>query len=123
MTPKAVLICLIFSISNLFAQQYTQTVKGVVSDKNLMNKVPGVLVIINSDTNYSAFTDENGRFEIQNRIPVWIENFIKLDISKQRCFCRPRMIELYSQFYYLEQNNLLKNICHFQMKLHFHLNL
>ncbi|MEZ4804171.1 MAG: carboxypeptidase regulatory-like domain-containing protein [Bacteroidia bacterium] len=66
MTKTAALICLLLTISNLFAQGYTQTVKGVVSDKNLMNKVAGVLVIINSDSNYSAVTDVNGRFEIKN---------------------------------------------------------
>ncbi len=48
------------------AQQYSQTIKGTVTDKNLLSPIAGVKVRIDADTANIAITDSNGYYEIKN---------------------------------------------------------
>ena len=47
-----------------FGQQFTQTIKGNVTDKNLLNPIEGVRITIDIDSSKQAITDKNGYYEI-----------------------------------------------------------
>ncbi len=63
-----ILLCILFA-KTLKAQSFTQTIKGTVSDKNLMSPIPGVRISIDTDTSKYCITDSNGQYEILN-VPV-----------------------------------------------------
>jgi len=53
-----------------FSQTITQTIKGVVVDKQTQSPLPGVIVqVLNSDPVLGSSTDEKGEFKIQN-VPI-----------------------------------------------------
>lgn len=55
---------------SLFSQKITQTVKGVVLDKQTQSPLPGVVVqVINSDPPLGVSTNEKGEFKIQ-AVPI-----------------------------------------------------
>ncbi|MBL0328812.1 MAG: TonB-dependent receptor [Bacteroidetes bacterium] len=61
----SLLICLFLSIGNSAAQTPTQTIKGVVIDKQSQATIPGVnIVIMNSDPLKGVSTDMDGHFKI-----------------------------------------------------------
>lgn len=73
MTKQIILlITLLYLFLNGFtlkAQTYVQTVKGTVTDKNLMTPLAGVQIRIEADSVYTTLTDSNGRFGI-HAVPV-----------------------------------------------------
>lgn len=56
-------------VFSVYGQQYTQTIKGTVSDKNLLSPIAGVRIILNGDTSNFVSSDSNGNYEILN-VPV-----------------------------------------------------
>jgi len=59
------ILCLFLSIGNSAAQTPTQTIKGVVIDKQSQATIPGVnIVIMNSDPLKGVSTDMDGHFKI-----------------------------------------------------------
>lgn len=64
-------VCIIiFSSSNLFSQQLTQTVRGVVTDKDTKTPLIGVnVIILNTLPLIGATTDANGEFLLK-KVPV-----------------------------------------------------
>jgi len=62
--------CLFFSSVALSAQQYEQTVRGIVVEKNTMETLPGAAVIVSSGgREFGTTTNEKGEFAIAG-IPV-----------------------------------------------------
>ncbi len=67
---KYCLIFLSFLFSHLFSQTITQTVKGVVVDKQSQSPIPGAVIqLLNSDPLLGTTTNEKGEFKIQN-VPI-----------------------------------------------------
>lgn len=67
---KYCLIFLSFLISNFYSQTITQTIKGVVVDKQSQSPIPGAIVqLLNSDPLLGTSTNEKGEFKIQN-VPI-----------------------------------------------------
>ncbi|MGZ4099882.1 MAG: TonB-dependent receptor, partial [Bacteroidia bacterium] len=67
---KGWFIILLLFTSKLFSQTITQTIKGVVVDKQSQVPLPGVIIqVMNSDPPIGAATDENGEFKIPN-VPI-----------------------------------------------------
>lgn len=61
----SLILCLFLSIGNSAAQTPTQTIKGVVIDKQSQATIPGVnIVIMNSDPLKGVSTDMDGHFKI-----------------------------------------------------------
>ena len=72
MTKISFIICGLLLISALLSaqQQYEQTVRGVVFEKNTMESLPGATVIVSSgDKRLGAATNEKGEFSIAG-VPV-----------------------------------------------------
>src|SRR5687767_9344371 len=67
---KGFFIVLILSLFQTYSQTITQTIKGVVVDKQSQSPLPGVIVqVLNSDPLLGASTNENGEFKIPN-VPI-----------------------------------------------------
>lgn len=67
---KYCLIFLLFFISPFYSQTITQTIKGVVIDKQSQTPIPGAVVqVLNSDPLLGTITNEKGEFKIQN-VPI-----------------------------------------------------
>jgi len=68
---KRLLFLIFFSVSVFsFSQTITQTIKGVVVDKQTQSPLPGVIVqVLNSDPVLGNSTDEKGEFKIPN-VPI-----------------------------------------------------
>lgn len=67
---KSWLILFLLAFSILSAQTITQTIKGVVLDKQSQVPLPGVIVqVMNTDPLMGAATNENGEFKIPN-VPI-----------------------------------------------------
>ncbi len=60
---------------NKAAAQLTQTVRGIVTDAESKQPLPGVVVVLVSDNKKAAVTDENGYFSITG-IPVGRSSFL-----------------------------------------------
>ncbi len=72
MLKKLVLILLLPTIySTAFAQEITQTIRGVIIDAELRTPLPGANVVLISDTTklVGTTTDENGRFRLED-VPI-----------------------------------------------------
>ncbi len=78
----AVTALAIFALSNtLFAQNYRQTVKGIVLDKNLQEPLPGTTVRIETgDTLLQTITDTAGRFRI-GQVPIGRHNIAAIRLG------------------------------------------
>ncbi len=74
---KLLFIFLLFSSFVFYSQNYTQTVKGKVSDKATGIGLPGVIVKLKNDTTKSvnAATDENGFYKLKN-VPIGRRAFV-----------------------------------------------
>lgn len=67
---KHLLLFFLAFTSQFFSQNITQTIRGVVVDKQTQTPLPGVIVqLLNSEPPLGASTNENGEFKIQN-VPV-----------------------------------------------------
>jgi len=69
---KFILFFLLFVlVTDAFGQgDFTQTIKGVVVDKNSQSSLPGAnIILLNSDPLVGTVTDLNGEFTIDN-VPV-----------------------------------------------------
>ncbi|MBA3662694.1 MAG: TonB-dependent receptor [Bacteroidetes bacterium] len=67
---KGCAIIFLFLFSKIYSQTITQTIKGVVVDKQSQVPLPGVIIqVMNSDPLLGAATDENGEFKITN-VPI-----------------------------------------------------
>src|SRR5688572_25460661 len=69
MTKKVLIPFIQLFIVSAYAQQYTQTIKGTVTDKNLLGPIAGVLVTAGNDSTQRDITDSNGYYEIAD-VPV-----------------------------------------------------
>ena len=71
MRKISIFLFLLFNI--VFAQAQTepltQTLKGTVTDKNLLSPVSGAYVKLDNDSNKVSMTDKNGAYEFKN-VPV-----------------------------------------------------
>ena len=67
---KYCLIVLSFLSLTIFSQTITQTIKGVVVDKQSQGPIPGAVIqLLNSDPLLGTTTNEKGEFKIQN-VPI-----------------------------------------------------
>jgi hypothetical protein len=66
MTKRTLVFLVNLWIVSAYAQQYTQTIKGTVTDKNLMSPIEGAHITIDSDSTKHAQTDKNGNYEIRD---------------------------------------------------------
>jgi len=69
MTKQILMVLALLLAEVLQAQTYTQTIKGTVSDKNLLSPVAGVRIWANGDTASSVLSDSNGYYELK-AVPV-----------------------------------------------------
>jgi hypothetical protein len=64
------IIIILFSVFKIYTQNITQTVKGVVLDKQSQTPLPGVIVqVLNTNPLLGASTGENGEFKIDD-VPI-----------------------------------------------------
>jgi hypothetical protein len=77
MMKKLLPLLLVFISHFIFSQNYTQNVKGKVSDKATGIGLPGVVVKMKNDTSklINATTDENGFYKLKN-VPVGRRSFV-----------------------------------------------
>jgi len=67
---KSVFTCLLIAITNIFYGQFSQTVRGIVTDQDTETPLIGARVQVTyNDTIKGGITDVNGRFEIKS-VPV-----------------------------------------------------
>lgn len=65
-----ILLCLNIKLySQQTGEQYSQTIRGTVVDKNLQMSLPGAYVSLVSDSMKDAVTDEDGKFRLE-KVPV-----------------------------------------------------
>ncbi|MEI6766154.1 MAG: TonB-dependent receptor [Bacteroidota bacterium] len=70
MKRAALFIFYILIAQFLFAQNYTQTIRGTIVDKNSQMPLPGAaVVLINSNPLRGAVADSNGRFRLE-KVPI-----------------------------------------------------
>lgn len=67
-------LILLFCAESTFAQNYTQTIRGTVVDKESQQPIVGaVAILLNSNPTKGATTDEKGRFKITD-VPIGRQN-------------------------------------------------
>ncbi len=72
----------IFTLGNtLFAQNYRQTVKGIVLDKKIQEPLPGTTIRIETgDTMLQVITDTTGRFRIE-QVPIGRHSIVAIRLG------------------------------------------
>lgn len=63
---NTLLLLLLAGSLNLQAQTLKQTIRGTVTDKNLLQPIKGVRIVIDNDSLLCDTSDANGQFEINN---------------------------------------------------------
>jgi len=85
MTTKALIFLTHLFIVSTYGQQYTQTIKGTVTDKNLMSPVEGVYITIDIDSTKHAISDKNGYYELREvkvgRLKITATHINYMDVS------------------------------------------
>jgi len=67
LTSLLILLALLFSWQNSFAQGFTQTIKGRIIDNQTQMPLPGAnIVVMNSDPQIGTITDPDGYFKIDD---------------------------------------------------------
>jgi hypothetical protein len=70
MKNSIISFCLLLLATHFYAQNNTQTIRGVVFDKQSQFNLPGVnIVLLNTDPIKGGVSDVNGKFKIENVAP------------------------------------------------------
>jgi hypothetical protein len=60
------ILILVLSSFDAWSQNFTQNIKGTVSDKNLISPIEGVKLYLNGDSSNFVLSDSNGNYEFKN---------------------------------------------------------
>lgn len=66
MMKYTLILVLVLSSFDAWSQNFTQNIKGTVSDKNLISPISGVKLILNGDSSKFVLSDSNGYYEFKN---------------------------------------------------------
>lgn len=66
MMKYTLILILVLSSFDAWSQNFTQNIKGTVSDKNLISPIEGVKLYLNGDSSNFVLSDSNGNYEFKN---------------------------------------------------------